>query len=210
MPFKRNNNGYREDVARIQSRLVMHMDEHSFRVVSVFGLTRGAGVTTLAAWVAEGLAAQSLPVVLVDADTTSASIHRMFHVAQTPGLSDLLTSATSPGGALRATHVPSLNVISAGNWPTPFPSVLPERWKKLFAPLRDAHRLVIVDAGNVNSTYADGIAHASDGVVLVLERGRSPWEDVAGFAARMEEMDVHFIGVVLNKRRDFGPRLFDR
>lgn len=210
MPFRIVNTGYGEDISRIESRLVLDMDAHGLRVVSVFGLTRGAGVTTFAARVAEGLASQSLPVVLVDADTISPAIARMFRVAPTPGVADSLASATSPTDALRATHLPSLRVITAGNWPSASPSILPERWKKLFAPLRDEHRLVIVDAGSANSTHADGIAHASDGVVLVLERGRSPWEDVAGFAARMDQIDVRFVGVVLNKRRRFVPRLLDR
>ncbi len=210
MPFKPASNGHQEDVSRVQSRLVIEMDARGLRVVGVFGLTPGAGVTTLAASVARGLAAQAIPVALVDADATSPAIHRMFQLAAAPGVAESLTSGTSPAEALRATQLASLRVVPAGNWPGASTSVLPERWKKLFAPLRDAHRLVIVDAGSAHSVHADGIAQASDGVVLVLERGRTSWDEVAGFAARMEQIGAPFIGVVLNQRRHFAPRFWNR
>ena len=199
-----------DDVSRVQSRLVIAADADGVRVVSLFVLNRGAGATTVAVSVAAGLASQSVPVALVDADAASPSIHHLFRIEPSPGVAEALASATPPAQALRAAGIANLNVMPAGTWPNALGSPLPDTWKKLFAPLRDAHRLVIVDAGSVDSVHADGIARGSDGVVLVVECGRSRWEQIAGFAAHMDDIGVPCLGVVLNKRRRFVPRFLDR
>jgi Mrp family chromosome partitioning ATPase len=208
--FRATDSSFGEDVSRIQSRLVIETDVRGLRVVSLFGLTRGAGSTTVAASVAAGLASQSLRVVLVDANVASPSVHRLFGIEPSPGVAETLESATPPAQAVRSASIANLDVMPAGTWSNALGASLPERWKKLFAPLRNAYRLVIVDAGSADSAHVDGIARGSDAVALVVECGRSRWEQIASFAAHMDEIGVPCLGVVLNKRRRFVPRFLDR
>lgn len=201
MRSKTGKNGFHEDISRLQARLVIESEARGFFVISLFGLTSGAGVTTVATSTAVGLAQQSLPIALVDADTLRPAIHRIFQVAPAPGMAEALASGKTRKDGPRRTDIVNLSIVPSGNWSDAPPSLLPERWKHVLEPLREAYRMVIVDAGSANSVHADSLARASDAVVLVLECGRSPWEQVAGFAARMDEIGVPVLGVVLNKRR---------
>jgi tyrosine-protein kinase Etk/Wzc len=196
-----SSGSFAEDVSRIQSRLVIAADRLDTRVVSIFGMTPGAGTSTISLSIASGLASQSLSVALVDASVESSSVHEAFRLDPAPGVAEVLASPAPLPKALRSTDVENLHVMPAGNWPRPREAQLPERWKKLFAPLRDTHRMVIVDAGSTDSAHVDGILHGSDGVVLVVERGRSRWEQIAAFAERTDELKIPFLGVILNTRR---------
>ncbi len=204
-----SSRSFGDDVSRLQSRLVLEADRRGARVVSLFGAAVGAGATTMSVSVARGLAAQSLPVALVDASATSPSIHKLFRIDPTPGVAECLSSGDASRAA-RSVDVADLHVVPAGSWPAQREAYLPERWKKLFSALRDAHRVVIVDAGSADSPHADGIAKASDGVVLVLECGRSRWEQVASFGEHMDEIGVPLLGVILNKRRLLVPGILAR
>lgn len=171
----------------------------SARVISVFGMSAGAGVTTLTLSLAQEMAAQAEPVVLVDANVSDPNIHKKLGFNLKPGVAEVLESPDGVSQALRSLHSDHLKVLTCGEWADLNSASM--RWAGLFDRLRGIGRPILVDAGVGSAPNSTAIATASDSVVLVVEAGASRWEQVDSFAHRMKSLGVPVLGVIINKRR---------
>jgi protein-tyrosine kinase len=140
-------------------------------------------------------------VLLVDADLRTPSIQRYLDLPLEPGLVEYLTSGYPIAESLvHPQGLSNLVVLPAGN-PTPqSPELLGSplmvdlvKELKHFYP----ERYVLFDLPPL--LYADPLAFAPlvDGIILVVEAGNTPREEITRALATLQEFPV--LGLVLNK-----------
>jgi Mrp family chromosome partitioning ATPase len=186
------------DLESVRLRIARAALEHGAQAVSLVGVGSGAGVTTLASWIAGTFAREGRKVLLVEANRATPRLHKLFRIPQSPGVREVLGGKVPPEQAIHPVNGAQLSVLSCGGG-APGPSSV-ERWSKLLGQLRHDGTLVLVDAGQVEEPSTLAVAAASDGVVLVVEAG-SRWEVVAAAVERLEGQGAVLLGVILNKRR---------
>jgi polysaccharide biosynthesis transport protein len=141
-------------------------------------------------------------VILVDGDLRRPSLHRMFGLSNTIGLTNVLLS-DDPAQAmvLQSTGVDGLSLLSSGPLP-PNPSELlgSQRMAKALEYLKTQADIVLIDSPPAMSvTDPVVLAGLVDGVIAVVDAGRTR----AGALLRLKELigatRTPLIGVVLNK-----------
>ena len=144
-------------------------------VIAVTSAQPLEGKTTTACNLATVLALGGARVLLVDGDMRRPSVHRMFDLDNSPGLSNVLARQVRPGEAIRRTSEPNLHVLTAGDLP-PNPSELlaSDQMTNLLRQAATQTGLgsfdwVIIDTPPVLAvTDAVSLASAVSGVVFVL------------------------------------------
>jgi non-specific protein-tyrosine kinase len=143
-----------------------------------------------------------LSVVVVDADLRRPSQNKQFGLSRRVGLSELLLhEPLGLNGALQTTDAPNLSLLTTGTLP-PNPTELlgSQKMKALLDLVNEQANLVILDSPPA-SAVADATILASevDGVILVIEVGRTRVAAAVHAKTLLERAGAKLLGVVLNK-----------
>jgi capsular exopolysaccharide synthesis family protein len=167
----------------------------------------GEGKTLTAANLAVAFAQIAHSVLLIDADLRRPACHRLFGVANGPGLSELLTGQCTVDEALASVDGHALSVMPAGATP-PNPTELlgSAEMRLLLAEASGRFDYVIVD-GPASFAVADPLVLSTlvDGVVVVARRGRTRRRLLKKLRARYAYARAPLVGVVLNGGDDAEP-----
>lgn len=174
------------------------------QVIGVTSAQPGEGVSTVAAGLA-ACAAQlgGAPALLVDANLARPSTTRIFQLGSHPGLFEVLMGTMAPGDCIRPSHCEGLSLMTSGCWTSGIePAYVPTAIAALIAELRSSFSTIVVDLPAAEEcSPASVIGRALDGVLLIVESGRSQDEIVRRAALRLQRANVVVLGVVLNKRK---------
>jgi exopolysaccharide/PEP-CTERM locus tyrosine autokinase len=152
-------------------------------------------------------------VLLIDCDLRKPDLHRMFGFDDGPGLSDYLAEERSLPSLLLRTRVERLSLLPGGPIP-PNPSELmsSERMAAMLqeVKLRYSDRLIVIDSPPPGlAAETSYLARQADGILLVVEYGKTPREDVEDLMAAVGTKKI--LGTVLNhldmpisKRNGYG------
>jgi protein-tyrosine kinase len=149
-------------------------------------------------------------VLLVDGDLRNPSIHRYLDLPSGPGLIDFLTAGYPIADSLvHPEGLANLVVLPAGNSTTESAELLSSpRMLELVRELKHFYpdRYVLFDLPPL--IYADSLAFAPlvDGIILVVESGKTPREEIVHAIDLLKEFPV--LGFVLNKI-DTMPSSYD-
>jgi capsular exopolysaccharide synthesis family protein len=203
--------GIKEYYDTLRDRLLLSsMDSlESLSLVAVTSTTSGEGVSTVATNLAVSLSHHG-NVLLVDANIVNPAVHKIFGMNLSPGLAEML-EAGKPVPGTGAAH--NLDVLAAGHPNGSIPLMFESAGALcgVLAQFRSDYRFVVFDLPPVNETSASlRLASLVDGVVLVVEAGRSRWESVQKVKKQLLQIRAKLLGVVLNKRRFPIPRFFYR
>jgi succinoglycan biosynthesis transport protein ExoP len=162
--------------------------------------TEGKSITT--ANLGAALAQIGRKVILVDADLRRPQLHRLFKLDNSVGLTGALSYENyTLDGALAKTNVPGLSVLTSG------PSTLnPGNWlesvrmRRLLDSLQEQADVILIDSPPV-TLLADALVLSSltDGVLLVLESGRTRRDLAKRALEALARVNARVIGVVLNR-----------
>ena len=203
--------GVRHYYETLRSRLLLMGNGSSKppRVIAVTSCDRGEGVSTVAANLATVLADfTDKRVVLVDANLSNPSIHKIFDSPVSPGLTEFLDSGDFTPADTRRTPLENLEVIPAGNLSDLGEINDPKKVAKLIGSLKRYSNFVVFDTPPVGeSASLPHLTNLVDGVILVVEAGRMHWEVVNQAKEELLGAKVRVLGVVLNKRRFPIPRV---
>jgi len=159
------------------------------------------GKSTTVANMSVVMAQADKSVILVDADLRRSSIHKIFQMANREGLTNvLLEDEPSPDRWLQGTGVENLRVLTSGPLP-PNPSEMlgSQKMVQLIERLKKAADIVIFDAPPVLSvTDAVVLALQADGVLLVIEAGRTRRTAARNAVDQLGRVGAKVLGVVLN------------
>jgi Mrp family chromosome partitioning ATPase len=199
----------RQDYFRALLRHLPWPADGATRPITTLGVTscyRHEGVTTVAAHTALAAAgARNQRVLLVDANLSNASLHRLFGVSSVPGLKEVILEQL-PLDAVLCESSGGVHLLTAGQGDPARVYEATDRWRELFAQLKRDFDLVVIDlpAASEAGTAAH-LFSLVDGVLLVVEHERVRWEAAQQKRLGLRRAKANLVGVVFNKRIEHIP-----
>jgi len=197
---------------RLYSRLVRLETQQRLGVVLVTSARRGEGKTTTSAFLAQTAALHSgKKVAIVDCDLRKPRLHEVFGVSQRMGMSDVLANLLPLSSVMKSTQLPNLKLITSGRG-VGVPTALFEAsvFKSTIGELRANFDFVVIDTAPV-LPVADAffISGSCDGVLLVVQAGRTPVEVMARAGELLNEGGANLIGAIINNVEEVLPYYYD-
>ncbi len=162
------------------------------------------GKTTTATNTAISLAQTGGKVLIIDADMRRPRLHSIFGIENGNGLSTLLSSELTDAditASVRQDEKSKLYMLTSGPIPTNPAELIgsPQMANLLLKMLQARFTHVVVDSPPIAS-FTDGVLIASmvDGVILVVNAGRSSRQVVKRSRQLLQEIGAKVFGVVLN------------
>jgi non-specific protein-tyrosine kinase len=158
------------------------------------------GKSTTLANLAVVLAQAEKRVILVDCDLRKPSLHKLFGLPNTAGLTSLLVQDDLRELPLQEVGLAGLSVLTSGPLP-PNPSELlgSQRLAHLIDRLKEEADYVLFDTPPVIAvTDAAVLATRLDGAILVVSAGKTRRDLAQKAKAQLERVNANILGVVLN------------
>ena len=171
------------------------------KVINVTSSMQNEGKTTVIANLAVSFANLDKKVLLLEGDLRNPSVHRMFNISNTKGLTDILLNNKVFADCVHCTEVKNLHVLSCGSMP-PNPSEIlsSKRMKEFITSLREYYDYIFIDAPPIGIVTDAGIISTySDGCIFVVGSKQCDIEMAKIAKKRLEDVNANIIGAVLNK-----------
>ena len=184
--------------------LLAHLEQLGLqRTLAVTSAQSGEGRTTIAAYLGLAAATSGKRVLLVDANLRQPGLHQVFGIANSGGLTELLTGVLPLPNwfSCLETHSEKLWILTGGQ-PHPEPTSLlsSSHWQSFLASVQPAFDLVIVDtAPMVQYAETNRLVASVDQALFVVRLGKTKREM---FAKALKEYDLGLknkaMGIVVN------------
>ncbi|MDX2043154.1 MAG: polysaccharide biosynthesis tyrosine autokinase [Acidobacteriota bacterium] len=160
----------------------------------------GEGKTTTAINTAISLSQLGSSVLLIDADLRRPTVHRVFKMGQSQGLSTFLSRQVEIDPLINKLWVPNLSVLPCGPIPpNPAELISSERMRLLLKELGERYDHILIDSPPlINVTDPVILSTMVDGVILVVQAGRSTRDIVRRARQELGSVGAKIFGVVLN------------
>lgn len=159
------------------------------------------GKSTTAANLAMAMALDGKRVIIVDADLRRPSLHKLFRLESSPGLTDVLVGTHEIEDVIRPSGVDNVSVIAAGS-PPPNPAELlgSARMVDLITQLEAISDIVLFDSPPALAV-ADGVVLAArtNGVLLVIGYGETKKTNTRKAVELLRRANARVLGTVLNR-----------
>ncbi len=158
------------------------------------------GKTTVASNLAAVMAQANKRVILLEGDLRRPRVHRALGMSNQIGLSDVFRGQMDIRDVARYSKVKDLAVITSGSLP-PNPAELlgSARMAQILARLVESASVVIIDSPPFLVTDATVLSAKVDGVLLVIQPGKTHAEAAKAMLAQLNRAGAHVVGVVLNR-----------
>jgi len=160
----------------------------------------GEGKSTITVNLAVSIAQKGEKVLVIDANLRTPTIHEMFGVENTIGLTDILNGKTNLVGAVKKTKMESLDVLTSG--PVPFnPSEVlsSEAMDMLIQKAMERYDIILFDSSPVlEVTDTSVLADKCEGVLLVIRYNRTVNEDALETKRALSFTNSRILGAILN------------
>ena len=107
-------NSFGEEFRSLRTRVAGTLDKRH-KVILVTSSLPGEGKSTVSATLARSFAQMEWRTLLVDADMRKPTMHAIFGIDRTPGLTDLLQGRVPEEDTIAASNSPHLDLLSAGS-----------------------------------------------------------------------------------------------
>ncbi len=187
----------------LRTNLLFSSLDKPLRTLLVTSTAPDEGKTTIVANLAITMAQAEQRVILVDCDLRRPGLHSLFHLPAEPGLTSVMLEQDDAPLPLCATPVLGLQLLPAGPLP-PRPADLlgSHRMERLIQRLGAQADIVLFDTPPVTAvTDAAVLATRVDGVLLVLQAGKTRRDRAREARRLLEKVKAHIVGVVLNNAR---------
>ena len=167
--------------------------------ILVTGADAGEGKSTTLANLAVVMAQGGKRVIAVDCDLRRPTLHKVFGLASEPGLTNAILD-NAGYVAPQKTTVEGLRVVASGPLP-PNPSEMlgSRQFEEILARLVKEADIVLLDAPPIVAVSdAAVLATKVDGVIMVVNAGKTKRELARRAKSLLEKVNAHILGVVLN------------
>lgn len=174
--------------------------ESPVKVMLLTSTVAQEGKTTVALNLASAYALGGFRTLLVEADLRRPSLHRVFGMHGTRGLTTVIVGSVSLDDAIVHTETRNLSILLAGAIPpNPVELLGSEQLLDVLAQLRLMYDVVVIDSPPL-APVADPatLAGRCDGVVLVARAGKTDRRRLVESARIVERAGGRLLGVALN------------
>jgi capsular exopolysaccharide synthesis family protein len=192
-----------EAYRQLRTSVLLSTPGRAPKTILVTSSVPSEGKTTTAVNTSISLAQTGAGVLIIDADMRRPRVHVLFGMENENGLSTVLSSDMSESEVLatiKQDEATGVNILTAGSIP-PNPAELigSEQMRRLLAMLEPNFKHIVLDSPPVAS-FTDGVLTASlvDGVLLVVQGGKSSRDLARRTRQRLLEVGARIFGVVLN------------
>lgn len=201
-----------EQLRQIRTRLQHSASLDSTKSLMVTSGNPGDGKTTVAANLAAGLALVGRKILLVDANFRRPELHKLFGVDNKDGFSNVLTSPDQLAGATKATKIPNLSLLPAGNKPANAAELLESVLLENFiTKALETYDHVIFDSGPLLfASESVAMAPRVDGVITVVRANSSSRGVLGRVRDMLKQIKAENLGVVINGIRAHGGGYYSR
>lgn len=138
--------------------------------------------------------------LIVDGDLRRPTMHRIFRMDNSTGLSNYLTSSIPLDAVLKETSVENLSVVTSGPVsPNPGEILGGERMRQFMKEIRERFDRVIIDCPPLTG-IGDGYVVGSQigQVIMVVASGRTPVDLIRHTHKQLEKAGTRILGVILS------------
>lgn len=173
------------------------------RTLLVSSSLPGEGKTTTSVNTAITLAQTGARVCIVDADMRRPRVHRIFNESNAYGLSTILSNSMSEEemlGLVRHSEAGNVDLLTSGPVsPNPAELLGSDQMRRLIAALETRYTHVVIDSPPI-VPFTDSvlISKLVDGVLLIVQGGKSSRRMVRRSTQILNEVGAKVLGVVLN------------
>lgn len=183
----------------IRTNLLFLLAQNNGKVLALSSAGANEGKSTTSVNIAITFSQLGGKVLLVDADLRRSSVHKKLKLDNKNGLSNVLVGFSELEDAVE--HVSdSLDVLTAGSLP-PNPSELlgSKNFAAFIEKCREVYDYIVIDTPPIN-VVADAlvIAPVTDGLVLVLRDGVTPYDALRHAVDAAEFANINVLGIVMN------------
>lgn len=178
--------------------------DRSLRTLVVTSAAPNEGKSTTLANLGVTLAQAGRRTVLVDADLRRPSLHSLFRLPNTAGLTTMLLDESAlVAPPFQPGPVEGLLVLTSGSLPpNPAELMASRRIEAVVQTLRDQADIVLFDAPPLIAVSdAATLAARVDGVILVVQAEKTKREHVQRAKTLLDRVKAHLVGAVLTDVR---------
>lgn len=174
--------------------------DNSLHLLSITSAGIDEGKSLVAANLAITMAQAEQRVILVDGDLRRPALHTIFGLNNETGLTSMLFASEGTPAPLQDTGIAGLQLLASGPLPPRPADILgSRRMGEILQSLRMAADVVIIDTPPILAVSdAVVLAPRVDGVMIVLQAGRTRREHAKQARAILEKAKANIVGVVLN------------
>jgi protein-tyrosine kinase len=201
----------REDkrmLSEIVSNLASPGKDGHIKTIFVTSCRNQEGKSTSAVLIATALATQNnAKVLLIEGNFSSPSLYNHYQTPVAPGLFDFLNGSKPVEEFIKKTEHGNLFFMPLGTAKAKGQefSALKDIRQRL-GDIKDKFDFVIYDGPSAfGNSDPCNLAKSFDGVLIVLECGKTRWEVLQSVKEKMLNMNVNILGVILNKRKYYIP-----
>jgi succinoglycan biosynthesis transport protein ExoP len=192
---------YEEAIRTLRNSILLTDFERRLRSVLLTSASPSEGKSTVAAHLAATHASQHKRTLLIDGDLRRPSVHRLFQVPNTMGLSNVLMKEISWLDAVVAMDDPSgLHILPAGPSTRRASDLIGMGLAELIEEATQEYDLVVLDAPPLLG-FAEPLqmATAVDGVIVVARAGDTSRKALSSVITTLSRLRANLVGVVLNE-----------
>lgn len=192
-----------EAYRQLRTSILLSTAGHAPKSLLVTSSLPSEGKTTTAVNTAISLAQTGARVLIIDADMRRPRLHSVFNISNAEGLSTILSSELDENeifNIIQREETSKLYLLPSGPVPpNPAELVGSEQMSNLLNSLQKTFTHVVVDSPPIAS-FTDGVLIASmvDGVILVVNSGKSSRQIVRRSRQLLQDIGAKIFGVVLN------------
>jgi succinoglycan biosynthesis transport protein ExoP len=200
-PSEQALSNYEEAIRTLRNSILLTDFDRRLRSVLLTSASPSEGKSTVAAHLAATHASQHKRTLLIDGDLRRPSVHRLFQVPNTMGLSNVLMKEISWLDAVVTMDEPGgLHILPAGPSTRRASDLIGMGLAELIEEATREYDLVVLDAPPLLG-FAEPLqmATAVDGVIVVARAGDTSRKALSSVITTLSRLRANLVGVVLNE-----------
>ena len=176
--------------------------DKEIKTIVVTSSQQNEGKSTVIANLAVSFAGmENKKILILEGDLRNPTVHRLFNISNTHGITDILTGQKSFDECVHKTEIEGLEVLTCGKMPpNPAEMLASNKMKALIESLKDYYDYIFIDSPPIGIiTDAGIISTYADGTILVVASKEVDIEMAQISKDRLEKVNANILGVILNK-----------